>query len=62
MKGVKTNMLQTLFRRNSLFVTTIFGGAFVLELTGNGLLDKVFDANNKGKLWVDLEKQLQEAE
>ena len=55
-------MIQRLFKQNSLFVATIIGGAFLLEVTGNGIVDSFYDTYNKGKLWKDLEKKLQAQE
>ncbi|GMM50893.1 hypothetical protein DASB73_018510 [Starmerella bacillaris] len=43
-----------LFRRNSVFISAIFGAAFFVDIGFNSAVDKYFDYVNQGKQWKDI--------
>lgn len=43
-----------MFKRNSVFVGTIFLGAFIFQSSFDTLMNKWWEAHNKGKLWKDV--------
>ncbi|XXZ99781.1 qcr9 subunit 9 of the ubiquinol cytochrome-c reductase complex [Meyerozyma guilliermondii] len=47
-------MLSGLFQRNSIFVATIFAGAFAFESSFDVAVTKWYENHNKGKLWKDV--------
>ncbi|KAG2188579.1 hypothetical protein INT44_001334 [Umbelopsis vinacea] len=44
----------TLVKKNSVFVATIFGSAFAFEVAFDTTSTKVWDSFNKGKQWKDI--------
>lgn len=49
-----SRIYNTLFRRNSVFVTSIFAAAFFVDIGFNAVADKYFDHLNEGKQWKDI--------
>jgi ubiquinol-cytochrome c reductase subunit 9 len=47
-------LYNTVFRRNSVFVTTIFAGAFAFGIGFDVGVTKFYDTWNKGKQWKDI--------
>ncbi|VEU24245.1 DEKNAAC105443 [Brettanomyces naardenensis] len=47
-------VFNTVFKRNSVFLTTIFAGAFVFQAVFDEGVNKWWEARNKGKLWKDV--------
>lgn len=43
-----------MFRRNSVFVGTIFATAFFYDIAFQNTVDKIFDNLNRGKQWKDI--------
>ncbi|EKD03701.1 ubiquinol-cytochrome c reductase complex 7.3 kDa protein [Trichosporon asahii var. asahii CBS 8904] len=43
-----------LFRRNSVFVPTIFIGAFAFSIGFDQITSEFWDRHNKGKQWKDI--------
>lgn len=43
-----------MLRRNSLFVSTIFVGAFAFQASFDSGVTKWYENHNKGKLWKDV--------
>ncbi|KAG0231764.1 hypothetical protein BGW41_002116 [Actinomortierella wolfii] len=41
-------------KRNSVFLTTIFVGAFAFEMAFDTLSDRIWDNLNKGRQWKDI--------
>ncbi|KAL8642351.1 MAG: hypothetical protein Q9228_000936 [Teloschistes exilis] len=52
----------TLFRRNVVFLTTVFVGAFAFEIGFDTTLTKWWDWNNKGRQWKDIRHKYIESE
>ncbi|KAJ5438485.1 Cytochrome b-c1 complex subunit 9, partial [Penicillium daleae] len=43
-----------LIRRNAVFLTTIFAGAFAFELSFDTASNKIWDTLNAGRQWKDI--------
>jgi len=55
------SLYNTFFKRNSVFVTTVFAGAFAFGIGFDLGLTKFYDTWNKGKQWKDIrDKYVQE--
>ncbi|AGO09846.1 AaceriAAL145Wp [[Ashbya] aceris (nom. inval.)] len=54
-----STLYNTLFRRNSVFVGTIFASAFVFQAAFDSGITAWYENRNKGKLWKDVKLQLQ---
>lgn len=48
------NRIAQLFSRNSVYVGSIFFGAFAFGLTYDMATSKFWDSHNKGKQWKDI--------
>ncbi|AAS50221.1 AAL145Wp [Eremothecium gossypii ATCC 10895] len=57
-----STLYNTLFRRNSVFVGTIFASAFVFQTAFDSGITAWYEKHNKGKLWKDVKLQLQNGE
>ncbi|KAJ5899216.1 hypothetical protein N7495_003960 [Penicillium taxi] len=56
-------IFRTFIRRNAVFLTTIFAGAFAFELTYDTASNKIWDSINAGRQWKDIKyKYIQQAE
>ncbi|KAK1834872.1 cytochrome b-c1 complex subunit 9 [Podospora conica] len=51
-----------LFRKNWVFVGTVFAGAFGFEIFYNSTMNKVWDNLNRGRQWKDIRHKYAEAE
>jgi len=49
-----TSLYNSVFRRNSVFVGTIFITAFFADIGFNNAVDSYFDKVNAGKQWKDI--------
>ncbi|PPQ69388.1 hypothetical protein CVT24_001657 [Panaeolus cyanescens] len=49
-----TTLYNTFFKRNSVFVGTVFAGAFAFGIGFDVGVTKFYDAWNKGKQWKDI--------
>ncbi|KAI2787625.1 Cytochrome b-c1 complex subunit 9 [Penicillium oxalicum] len=47
-------LFRTVIRRNAVFLTTIFAGAFAFELSFDTASNKIWDAWNSGRQWKDI--------
>ncbi|KAH7103008.1 putative ubiquinol-cytochrome c reductase complex 7.3 kda protein [Auriculariales sp. MPI-PUGE-AT-0066] len=54
MAGPSTLLYNTFFRRNSVFVTSIFAGAFAFGVGFDVAVTSFWDRWNKGKQWKDI--------
>ncbi|KAK0563602.1 qcr9 subunit 9 of the ubiquinol cytochrome-c reductase complex [Tilletia horrida] len=52
--GVAGQIYQTLFKRNSVYVGTVFGSAFAFGIGFDLLTTKYWDTRNQGKQWKDI--------
>ncbi|KAJ9197768.1 hypothetical protein DTO164E3_5622 [Paecilomyces variotii] len=52
--GISSVIYQTLFRRNAVFLSSIFVGAFAFEIAFDTASNKVWDCLNKGRQWKDI--------
>ena len=48
------------FKRNSIFVGTVFASAFVFQAAFDSAVTSWYEAHNKGKLWKDVKLKLAE--
>lgn len=55
------SVISNLFKRNSVYVATIFGGAFAFQGFFDVAVTKWYENHNKGKLWKDIKGKLGEA-
>ncbi|ODV69166.1 hypothetical protein HYPBUDRAFT_152324 [Hyphopichia burtonii NRRL Y-1933] len=46
--------ISSLFKRNSVYVATIFGGAFAFQGFFDVAVTKWYEGHNRGKLWKDV--------
>ncbi|KAF4540949.1 Ubiquinol-cytochrome c reductase [Lasiodiplodia theobromae] len=53
--------LSSLIKRNYVFLTTVFVGAFAAQLSFDTASDKVWDSVNKGRQWKDIKHKYVEA-
>ncbi|BFZ53768.1 Cytochrome b-c1 complex subunit 9, mitochondrial [Savitreella phatthalungensis] len=54
MAGVGTTIYSTLFKRNSVFVGTIFATGFVFKIAFDMGTSALYDRANAGKQWKDI--------
>ncbi|CCE92683.1 ubiquinol--cytochrome-c reductase subunit 9 TDEL_0E04400 [Torulaspora delbrueckii] len=55
-----STLYKVLFKRNSVFVGTVFASAFVFQATFDSAVTKWYENHNKGKLWADVKQQLKD--
>lgn len=60
MTQVFSTLYKVLFKRNSVFVGTIFASAFVFQATFDDAITRWYDNHNKGKLWADVKQKLKD--
>ncbi|SCU85807.1 LADA_0D09846g1_1 [Lachancea dasiensis] len=48
------------FKRNSVFVGTVFAASFVFQAAFDSSVTAWYEAHNKGKLWKDVKLKLAE--
>ncbi|EAS35754.3 ubiquinol-cytochrome c reductase subunit 9 [Coccidioides immitis RS] len=54
MAGISSAIYNTLIRRNAVFLSTIFVGAFAFEIAFDTVSNRVWDTINKGRQWKDI--------
>ncbi|KAF6762554.1 cytochrome b-c1 complex subunit 9 [Ephemerocybe angulata] len=60
--ALSNTIYNAVFKRNSVFVTTIFIGAFAFGIGFDTGVQKFWDSYNKGKQWKDIRhKYVQES-
>ncbi|KAJ5923620.1 ubiquinol-cytochrome C reductase [Penicillium verhagenii] len=47
-------VFRTLFRKNAVYLTAIFAGAFAFELSFDTASNKIWDSWNAGRQWKDI--------
>ncbi|KAH8830667.1 cytochrome b-c1 complex subunit 9 [Flagelloscypha sp. PMI_526] len=52
--AISSSIYNAFFKRNSVFVGTVFAGAFVFGIGFDLGVTKVWDSWNKGKQWKDI--------
>lgn len=52
--AIASAIYQGLIRRNAVYLTTIFAGAFAFELAFDTASNKIWDAMNRGRQWKDI--------
>ncbi|CAN3360509.1 cytochrome b-c1 complex subunit 9, mitochondrial [Diutina catenulata] len=55
-------MFSAILNRNSLFVGTVFAGAFAFQGFFDTAITNWYNAHNKGKLWHDVRHKFVESE
>ncbi|KAG0175118.1 hypothetical protein DFQ28_005029 [Apophysomyces sp. BC1034] len=58
--GFARTAYNTIFKKNSVFITTIFASALVFEVGFDSVTNKVWDDLNKGKQWKDIKHKYEE--
>ncbi|OJD37128.1 ubiquinol-cytochrome c reductase [Diplodia corticola] len=53
--------LSSLIKRNYVFLTTVFVGAFAVQMSFDSASDKIWDSVNKGRQWKDIKHKYVEA-
>ncbi|PWN24165.1 putative QCR9-ubiquinol--cytochrome-c reductase subunit 9 [Microstroma glucosiphilum] len=56
--GLSQALYQAVFKRNSIFVGTVFTGAFAFGLAFDTLATKLWDNHNAGKQWKDIRDKI----
>ncbi|EXJ93010.1 hypothetical protein A1O3_01566, partial [Capronia epimyces CBS 606.96] len=51
------NSRSTVFRRNAVFLSAIFAGAFAFEIGFDAATDRLWDSWNKGRQWKDIKQK-----
>ncbi|ORY89952.1 cytochrome b-c1 complex subunit 9 [Syncephalastrum racemosum] len=51
---VARTVYNTIFKKNSVFITSIFAGAIGFEMAFDTASNKIWDDLNKGKQWKDI--------
>ncbi|KAI8878430.1 ubiquinol-cytochrome C reductase [Backusella circina FSU 941] len=52
--GLTRTIYNGLFKKNSVFISSMFVGAIAFEMGYDTLSTKVWDSVNKGKQWKDI--------
>ncbi|KAL4820441.1 ubiquinol-cytochrome C reductase [Aspergillus spinulosporus] len=55
--SLATSIYQTLIRRNAVYLTSIFVGAFAFEVAFDTTTNKLWDTWNRGRQWKDIKHQ-----
>ncbi|KAI0036016.1 ubiquinol-cytochrome C reductase [Vararia minispora EC-137] len=62
MASFSTTLYNTVFKRNSVYVSTIFAGAFAFNMAFDVGIERFWSHWNQGKLWKDIRHKYVEAE
>ncbi|KAH7064804.1 cytochrome b-c1 complex subunit 9 [Macrophomina phaseolina] len=54
MAGLASSFYNTLIKRNTVFLATVFVSAFGAQLAFDTTSDKIWDSINKGRQWKDI--------
>ncbi|KFH40878.1 Cytochrome b-c1 complex subunit-like protein [Hapsidospora chrysogenum ATCC 11550] len=52
----------TVFKKNYTMLAAVFGAGFAFEIGFNSTMNKIWDANNRGRQWKDIRHKFIEAE
>ncbi|KAL2870966.1 cytochrome b-c1 complex subunit 9 [Aspergillus lucknowensis] len=55
--ALASSIYQTLIRRNAVYLTSIFVGAFAFEIAFDTSTNKIWDTWNRGRQWKDIKYQ-----
>ncbi|KAL4922863.1 ubiquinol-cytochrome C reductase [Aspergillus aurantiobrunneus] len=55
--GEFSTVYRTLIRRNAVYLTSIFAGAFAFEVAFDTSTNKLWDTWNRGRQWKDIKYQ-----
>ncbi|KAL5334224.1 ubiquinol-cytochrome C reductase [Aspergillus crustosus] len=55
--ALASSLYQILVRRNAVYLTSIFVGAFAFEIAFDTSTNKIWDTWNKGRQWKDIKYQ-----
>lgn len=58
LQSLNATIFNTFFKRNAVFVGTVFFGAFVFQGAFDSAVTSWYENHNKGKLWKDVKAQL----
>ncbi|KAI7870975.1 cytochrome b-c1 complex subunit 9 [Spinellus fusiger] len=58
--GITRTIYNTIFKKNSVFVSAIFVGAIGFEMGFDTLSDKIWDNINQGKQWKDIKHKYEQ--
>ncbi|KAK4498141.1 hypothetical protein PRZ48_010797 [Zasmidium cellare] len=61
MSGVLSGLYSAFVKRNSIFLATIFTGAFATNIAFDIVSNKVWDQINKGRQWKDIKYRYMQA-
>ncbi|KAF1967520.1 putative ubiquinol-cytochrome C reductase complex, subunit X [Bimuria novae-zelandiae CBS 107.79] len=63
MSSFTSFLYNSIFRRNTTMLATVFAGAFAMQLAFDTGSDRVWDSINRGRQWKDIKyKYIQKAE
>ncbi|MCJ1363402.1 qcr9 subunit 9 of the ubiquinol cytochrome-c reductase complex [Acarospora aff. strigata] len=62
MPSLMNGVYNAVFRRNYIFLGTVFVGAFAMEIAFDTATNKVWDTINKGRQWKDIRHKYIESE
>ncbi|KAF7511095.1 hypothetical protein GJ744_005326 [Endocarpon pusillum] len=54
MAGIASGLFNSIFRRNYVFLSTVFLGAFAFEIAFDTTTDAIWNRINKGRQWKDI--------
>ncbi|BCR92744.1 cytochrome b-c1 complex subunit 9 [Aspergillus chevalieri] len=54
MAGIAEVIYQSIIRKNAIFLTSIFTGAFAFEIAFDSASNKIWDTINRGRQWKDI--------
>ncbi|OJJ02271.1 hypothetical protein ASPVEDRAFT_150937 [Aspergillus versicolor CBS 583.65] len=57
MAGAFSTTYRTLIRRNAVYLTSIFAGAFAFEVAFDTSTNRLWDTWNRGRQWKDIKHQ-----
>ncbi|KAI8334289.1 cytochrome b-c1 complex subunit 9 [Chlamydoabsidia padenii] len=58
--GIARGIYNTLFKKNSVFVTSIFVSAIAFEVVYDTASSTIWDKVNKGKQWKDIKHKYEQ--
>ncbi|KAI8081904.1 cytochrome b-c1 complex subunit 9 [Gilbertella persicaria] len=58
--GLTRTIYSSIFKKNSVFVTSIFAGALVFEMGFDSATEKIWNNINKGKQWEDIKHKYEQ--
>ncbi|KAL2057982.1 hypothetical protein ABVK25_001599 [Lepraria finkii] len=62
MPGIASGLYNSIFRRNVVFLSAVFAGAFTFEIGFDQTLNRFWDWNNQGRQWKDIRHKYVESD